>query len=217
MSVARVPHGVLAAEIRAGRVTLFRMLGQAATGRFGSVVDAMATAALERAGEAAPGAPVLQWPECCCKCLRKGAGVRRVSSSSIINHDVDYVFKFDVPHCTGCAGTANAKRPGAMGMIAAFLVIAVPVIIVMIGFGAVMNYDSLIFGSLVVGPALGIALPQLWSRLRSRQGNRYQAVHVSNIEFDSSETPTGFALTFSNPAYGSQFVALNRGAGVVSG
>jgi hypothetical protein len=84
--------------------------------------------------------------------------------------------------------------------------------------GAATNHDWLIYSSLLVGPLAGVALPQAWLRARRpRPGmaSRYQAVYVSGLEIDFGGQPTGFTMTFENPAYASRFVALNRDAGVV--
>jgi hypothetical protein len=213
MKVVKIPKEVLAAEIRAGRVTLFRMAGRAASGPMSGTVDAVATAGLAKAGQAGESGAVLLWPECCCTCLKKGGQVRPVESTSIANRVVAYVFKFRVPHCPTCAKTANRKRPGAMGLAAAFLALSVPVIIVMMGVGAATNRDGLIMGSFVVGPLVGLAVPYAWRKLRRP---RYQAVHVSDIEVGLSGVPTGFTVAFESDAYAAQFVALNRAAGVVA-
>jgi hypothetical protein len=219
MQMVRIPKEILGAEIQAGRVSLFRIAGTAAAGRLGGVVDLVADAGLKKAGEASDGGAVLQWPDCCCKCVSKGKQVRAVESASVVNKGVAYVFRFLVPHCSLCADTANAKRAGVMGLLAAFLSVSVPVAIVMLGFGAATNRDWLIVGSFVVGPLAGIAVPYLWMKARGSRagrGSRYQAVYVSDLEMTSTAVPVAFTLAFENPAYASRFVALNKAAGVTA-
>jgi hypothetical protein len=219
MQMVRISKDSLAAEIRAGRVTLFRVAGSAASGRLGGAIDAVADAGLKKAAEAAEGGPVLQWPDSCCKCGTRGKQVRGIESASAANRGVAYVFTFVVPHCPTCADTANRKRAGVMGMLAAFLAVSVPVAIGMIAAGAATNHDSLMLLALLVGPLAGIAVPYAWARVRRRQvgrGSRYQAVYVSDIEVGLAGVPTGFTLAFENDAYASRFVSMNRAAGVTS-
>lgn len=219
MDVVRIQEAILGAEIRAGHVTLFRMAGTAASGRLGAVIDVVADVGLKKAGQTGEGGAALQWPDCCCKCVSKGRQVRGIESASIVNHGVGYVFRFAVPHCPSCADTANRKRPGVMGMVAAFLAVSVPVAIGMVAVGAATERDWLIVGSLLGGPLAGIVFPYAWMKLRrprAGRGSRYQAVYVSDIEVTLTGVPTGFALAFENAAYASRFVALNKSAGVTA-
>ena len=122
--------------------------------------------------------------------------------------------------CVACADTANRKRPGAMGLVAAFLAIAAPVSIVVLGVGMAYEIESLMVGSLLIGPAVGIAVPWLWLRMRRPrpgQATRYQAAHASAIDVDMSGMPRGFTMSFENDAFGDRFVAMNRDLGVVAG
>lgn len=216
MKAARVPKEVLAAEIVAGRVTVKGMGGSAATGALGRAADAIAAAGLKKAGQI-PGGKRLQFPPCCCNCLSEDRRVRPVESTSVVNLAVAYMFRFAIPHCFACSDTANRKRPGTMGMIAAFLAIAVPIGIAMLAAGAATNRDWVIYASLIVGPLAGVVLPQAWMRARRPrpgQASRYQAAYVSGLEIDFGGLPTGFTIAFENSAYASRFLALNRDSGV---
>jgi hypothetical protein len=211
MQTARVAKEALAAEIGARRVTLKGMGGSAAGGALGRAAEAMAEAGLKKAGQVAAG-PRLQFPPCCCNCMTE-TRVRPVESTSIVNRGVAYLFRFAIPHCSACADTANRKRLGFMGLLAAFLAISVPVGIVMLGVGAATNRDWIISASLLVAPALGVGLPWAWRKLRRPrpgQASRYQAVYVSGIDVELSGVPTGFTLAFENDAYATRFSALNR-------
>jgi hypothetical protein len=141
----------------------------------------------------------------------------RIESTSIVNVGVSYEFRLPLPHCRACADTANRKRPGAMGMLAAFLAVAVPVGILMLGFGAASNRDWMIMSSFVVGAVAGIAVPYAWIRARrprAGQSTRYQAVYASGVDRDGLGAASGFTLRFENPAYCREFLDLNRDAGV---
>jgi len=212
-----IPKEVLGAKIRAGRVTLGGMGGSATLGVLGKAAEAVAVAGLKKAGQAERVGAALQFPGCCCNCLGEGPQLRPVESASIVNRGVAYTFRFRVPHCRACAETAGRKRPGLMGMLAAFLAISVPIGIALLAAGAATNRDSLIVASFVVAPLAGLALPFAWARLRRArpgQASRYQAVFASSIDVGLSGVPEGFALSFENPAYAARFVALNKQAGV---
>jgi hypothetical protein len=220
MQTVRIPKKALGAEIRAGRVSLFRMGGVAAAGPLGGVMDLVADAGIAKAGQAGEGGAVLQWPDCCCKCLSKGKQVEAIESASVANRGVAYVFRFPVPHCSVCADTANRKRPGSLGLLAAGLVVAAVVAIGMITVGAVTNRDFLVGGSILGGPLAGILVPYAWTKVgrsRAARGSRYQAVYVSDIEVTATGVPVGFAIAFENAAYAARFEGVNRAAGVDAG
>jgi len=212
----RIPGRLLATGVRDGRITVG---GVANIGRVGFVLKAagaVAAAGLNKAAASATAKQELQFPSCCCNCLAE-RGVRPVESFSTVNRGVAYTFGFRIPHCSVCADTANRKRPGLMGMLAAFLGVSVPVGIAMLGVGAATNRDGLITASLVAAPLAGLALPYLWvkaRRPRAGQASRYQAVYASGIDIDFSGTPNGFTLAFENPTYARRFVDLNRDRGV---
>ena len=217
MALVRVPKEVLGAEIRAGRVFLFRIAGRAAAGgRLGGTVDAVAESGLKKAAQEA-GAAELLWPDCCCKCLGRGKDLRAVRSESIANHAVAYVFRFAVPHCSVCAETASRKRAGALGMVAVGLAAALVTWIGMMLAGGLMDQDWLASGAIAGGVVAGVLVPFAWSRLRSsrgRRGSRYQAVSAASISLSATAVPTGVTLAFENAAYASRVVALNKAAGV---
>jgi hypothetical protein len=216
MKKVRIPKAVLAAEIGAGRVTLMGMGGSAATGALGRAAEAIAATGLEKAAKD-PGGTRLQFPPCCCNCLSGAGRVRPVESTSIVNLGVAYVFRFAIPHCAACSDTANRKRPGLMGLIAAFLVISLPIGIAILAAGAALNRDGLVYAALLVGPLAGVVLPQAWMmalRPRRGQASRYQSVYVSSLDTGFAGLPNSCTMTFENSAYGSRFVALNRDAGV---
>ncbi len=213
----RIPGDVLAAELRAGRVTVGGLGGSAAMGALGHVASAIAAHGLKKAGEAGQDVAGLRFPPCCCNCLATGNRVRPIESVSVVNRGVAYTFRLQIPHCARCADTASRKRPGAMGMLAAFLAVSVPVMIVLLGFGLANNKDGLVGSSFVVGPAAGVAVPLLWSRRRRPlpgQASAYQPTYASAIEVDFSGVPKSFTLTFENASYADRFVALNKELGV---
>jgi hypothetical protein len=220
MRSARIPADVLAVEIRSGHVTVGGLGGSHAMGAIGAVASQMAASGLKKAGDVPGAASGLRFPPNCCNCLASGPQVRSVESLSIVNRGVPYSFKFRIGHCVACADTADRKRPGAMGLVAAFLAIAVPVSIVALGVGMAYEIQSLIVGSLLIGPAMGIAVPWLWLRMRRPrpgQVTRYQAVYASAIDVDMSGMPKGFTMSFENDAFGDRFVAMNRDLRVVAG
>ena len=217
MALVRVPKEVLGAEIRAGRVSLFKIAGKAFAVRSGGTVDAVAESGLKKAAQEAGGAAELLWPECCCKCLGRSKDLRAVRSESIANHVVAYVFRFAIPHCSVCAPTANRKRAGALGMVAVGLAAALVTWIGMMLAGGLMDQDWLASGAIVGGLVAGVLVPFAWSRLRSsqgRRGSRYQAVSAASISLSAAGVPTGVTLAFENAAYASRVVALNKAAGV---
>jgi hypothetical protein len=218
MKSIRVPAEVLATEIRNGHVAVGTLGGSAATGALGHVASEMAAKGLRTAAEAGQPAAGLRFPPHCCNCLASGSRVRPVETASIVNRGVAYTFTFPVPHCGNCTDTAKRKRPGMLGTMAAFLTVSVPAIIVMLGFGAAYNNDALIGASLVAGPALGIAIPYLWTRMRKPrpgQASWYQAAYVSAVEVAFSGVPKSFTLTFENDAYADKFISLNKDLRVV--
>lgn len=219
MRAAQVPKDVLAAEIRAGRVTVGSMGNPALLHGLGAVVDAVAARGLEKAAQGAPASKLLRFPVACCNCLAE-ARVRAVDSASIVNRGVPYTFRFAIPHCGGCLDTANRKRPGLMGFFAAFLAVGLPVLLAFMLWGAATNRDGLIAAAFVAGPLAGLALPWAWTKLRRPrvgQSSRYQAVYASEVDVGLSGVPEGFVLSFANPAYAARFAALNRDIGVIGG
>jgi hypothetical protein len=213
MKMVRIPAEVLATEIRSGRVTVGTLGGSAATGALGHMASNVAATGLEKAGEVGQQSQGLQFPPYCCNCLASGNRVRPIETASIVNRGVPYTFKLRVPHCANCSDTAKRKRPGMMGMLAAFLAVSVPVIIVMLGAGAANNSDGLMGASLIVGPAVGVLVPYLWTRMRKPrpgQASRYQAAYASAIDVEFSGQPKSFTLTFENDLYAGKFIALNK-------
>ena len=218
MKEARIPKEVLAAEIRAGRVTVKGMGGSRVTGAVGRAADAIAAAGLRKAADVLQAGQGLRFPPYCCNCLSEGRQVRPVASTSVVNRGVAYLFRFAIPHCAACGATANRTRPGMMGLLAAFLGVSVPVGIAMVAAGAATNRDALISASFIVAPLVGLALPYVWMktrRPRRGQASHYQAVYVSQLDIDFSGVPTSFTLMFENAMYASRFVALNRDAGIM--
>ena len=219
MKSARIPADVLAVEIRSGHASVGGLGGSHAAGALGAVASQVAKAGLKKAGEIGQQTTGLRFPPFCCNCLASGSRVTSVESLSIVNRGVPYSFRFRIGHCVACVDTANRKRPGAMGMLAAFLVVAVPVSIVVFGVGVANEHNGLMAASMIVGPAVGIAVPWLWTRMRKPrpgQATRYQAVYASGVDVDFSGVPKGFTLAFENDAYGERFLALNRDLGVVA-
>lgn len=213
----RIPNRVLAAEVRAGHLSVDARGVATATGVLGGVVGGLAASGLKKAAQSdTTGAP-LKFPRACCNCMATGR-VRALESASVVNRGADYTFRFMVPHCSRCAGTASRKRPGVLGLAAAFLAISVPVFILMLGFGAAINLDALITAGFIVAPLLGLGLPYAWTVLRRAapgQSSRYQAVYAAALSAGLSGEPTDFTLAFENDAYALQFLRLNADAGVI--
>ena len=129
MKEIRASREALGALVRTGRVRMGKTANVARVGFVMRAANTMAASGLEKAAESGESASALQFPPVCCNCLAE-RGVRPIESRSTVNKGVDYLFRLPIPHCTACADTANRQRPGAMGLAAAFLAIAVPVGIV---------------------------------------------------------------------------------------
>lgn len=218
MKQIQIPKEILAAEIRAGYVTLSGEGIKTAAGALGDVAAARAESGLKKTAESSRDGTELKFPPGCCNCLQDGMQVRSIGTSSMVSRGVEYSFRFQVPHCRNCAKTANRQRPGFLGRVAAFLIVGFPVFLFLLFYGAFTENETLLISSVVLGPLAGLALPPVWMKLRrpkAGQSSRYQAVYVSSIDVDLSGEPDGFTLAFENERYADRFLALNQDKGLM--